>query len=284
MWNDIFCSKCKSYSPGESSVCYDKNSGRYEIISGYGSDFDMSKIYLVPNFKNEEELRERFPWITNIGQQFNNLCDECIRKMLYDKEARAECHDIFIAPFYTACCDKYITEVKQEDLALYLQVEKINKFPYLSRYIIISWEDQYKYERQDFEGQSFLVLQGKEFFNYYPYCTVCLECFSTHYLEENCSPIEEHPVLYNLRTLKNDMESYLDFHLREDNAIITRFSCQNEYFKEEFIERFYMYQARKNMLELKEKLKSYFLKRNLNIIRKYIYIPKDIYNLILHSK
>ena len=268
-------------------MCYDKYADRYEIISGYGSNFDMSKIYLVPNCKSEEELRERFPWITNIGQQFNNLCDECIRKMLYDKEARVESMDTFTAPFYTTCCDKYVSELSETDISsfsCYLKVEKINKFPYLSRYIITSWEDEYKYGGEDFEGMSYLVLQGKEFFNYYPYCTICLECFSKHYIETECFAVDNHPVLHSLERLKGDMECLLDFHLRDDQAVITRSSCQKSAFKEEFLDRFYMYQSRKNMLELKEKLRSYFLKRNLNIIREYINIPKDIYNLILHSK
>ena len=284
MWNDLTCDRCSLRSPGQSSVCYDKYVGRYEIICGYGSDFDMCKIYLVQNFKSEEELRERFPWITNMGQEFNNLCNKCIRSMLHDKEARAECRDTLVAPFYTACCDKFVSEVKLKDLSSYYQVEKFNKFPYLSRYILVTWEDQYKYEMQDFEGKSYIVTQGKEFFNYYPYCTICLECFEKHYIKPECFAVDNHPVLHSLRTLKNEMESCLDFHLREDNVVVTRFSCTNSYFKEEFLKRFYMYQSKKNMLELKDKLRSYILKRNLNIIRKYVSISKDIYNLILRTK
>ena len=284
MWNSIFCDRCHMYSPGESSVCYDKYVGRYEIIGGYGSDFDMCKIYLVENFKSEEELRERFPWITNMGQEFNNLCNKCIRSMLHDKEARAECRDTLVAPFYTACCDKFVAEVKQEDLSSYYQVEKFNKFPYLSRYILVTWEDQYKYEMQDFEGPSYLIQDGKEFFNYYPYCSICLECFQKHYIERECFAVDNHPVLHSLGSLKGDMEVLLDFHLREDNSIITRFSCQKPDFKEEFLERFYMYQSKKNMIELKDKLRFYLLKRNLDIIRQHIHISKDIYNLILNTK
>ena len=280
MWNDIYCTKCLIYSPGESSVCYDKYSGRYEIISGYGSDFDMSKIYLTENFKSEEELRKSFPWITNIGQEFNNLCDDCIRKMLQDKEARAECYDTLIAPFYTACCDKYVIEVKEEDFSTYLQVTKSNKFPYLARFIIVSWEDVYKYQMEDFEGTSFLISKGKEFFNYYPYCTVCRSCLETHYVKEDCVAIDNHPVLHSLSRLRSDMEMLLDFHLRDDHSKITRHSCSTSDFQEDFTERFYMYSSRKNMLELKKKLRVYILKRNLNIIKQYISIPKDIYNLI----
>lgn len=283
MWNIIFCDRCKSYSPGESSVCYDKYSGRYGIISGYGSDFDTSKIYLTSNFKNEEELRERFPWITNMGEQFNNLCDECIRKMIHDKEARAECYDMFIAPFYTACCDKYLPELKEGDFSTYLQVEKSNKFPYLSRYVTVSWEDVYKYCMEDFEAESFLISEGKEFFNYYSYCTICRSCLEKYYEPEDCVPINDHPVLHSLSSLKSGMEILLDFHLRDGKVEITRHSCSISDFQEDFTGRFYMYSSRKNMLELKHKLRHYILKRNLDIIKQYFRIPKDIYNLITEN-
>jgi hypothetical protein len=279
----MYCDRCKSYSNGQSSICFDKYSSRYEIISGYESDFDMMKIYLTGDFKTENELRERFPWITNIGKEFDNLCNDCVRNMIKDKEARSEDIEHFFAPFYTACCDRYISEIKEEDFHNFFVVSKQNKSPYISYYLIVSWEDEYKYAMQDFQGESYLIPQGKEFFNYYPNCTICKNCFTPNFSKREAFHIEDHPVLHSLGYLKASMEQFLDFHLRDGKSIITRSSCkysESEY-QEYFLERFYWYQSRKNMLDLKRELRFFVLNRNLNIIKEYISIPKDICNLIL---
>lgn len=279
---EMYCCRCKSYSKGQSSICFDKYEKRYEVVSGYESVFDMLEIYLTENFENEEELRERFPWITDIGREFDNLCDKCVRDMIEKKEARSEDEKEFRAPFYTACCDNYVLKVAEADLPNFLVVVKVKKFPYISYYLIVSWEDEYKYAMQDFEGTVYFVPEDKEFFNYYKNCTICKDCFDKNFSKYEPTLIEDHPVLHDLPTLKSNMEMLVDFHLRD--KVMNRFSCNTPEFQEEFLERFYMYESRKNMLDLKSKLRAYFLKRNLAIIRRHIPISKDIYNMILNAK
>lgn len=301
MWNGLNCSRCGLYSAGESSICeVDYYPGRetrrieyeidfektkipvkdekiYCIMSGYGSRFDMAKIYLTQAFKDEVELRQRFLWITDIGEKYNNLCDDCVKEMLFYKEARAEDFDHFIQSFYTACCGKYIE--KTDKMGEFYKVEKVKRFPYISYYSFSTWEDEYTLEPEMIR-YSYIRCEDA-FFTYHPYCTVCQECFNKFGIKTEMLSVKPHPVLYTLGCLRGGAEIYLGFKDRE-TMVLTRHSCDNPHTKKDYVKRFYWYQNKKNMLALKTELSRYIVKRNLCIIQEYIFISKDVFNLIVN--
>ena len=186
------CDRCGLFKSGQSSICLDilsvkshskenyekedyenenyalKDVYRYFISSGYNSKYDMARIEFPKHFENETELRETYPWIGNIGQEYDNICDDCISSMLFSKEliSTGGLSDI-VFPFYTVCCNKLFQDDVYKENELY-QVRYVKNFPYASYYQIFLYE---------YEEDKNSIKYIKSFpFPYHENCIICEKC------------------------------------------------------------------------------------------------------------
>lgn len=279
------CDRCGLHAKGESSICSYPNRKKskddykslaefpngiyteYRILSGYNSKFDMKYIFINGEPQN---IREKFPWLKEMGKDFNNICDDCIFDMIRQKEATMGGFDTI--PFYTVCCDNFVDNL--DYIENYFQLTRVNHFPYLSYYAVQQIGDS---------NVVYISEDDMNFINYYDDCIICRTCLiqNKKKLLSSIPEIdEEHPVLYTLMNLRSNAEVFLPFELRErenlyKNAVI------NEDTKDEYNESFSFYISKKNHLLLKKDLSFYFVSRNLNIMREYVFISKDVFNYIL---
>ncbi len=272
----INCDRCGLHKEGQSSICKDEEE-KYEIISGYDSKFDGIRITLNGEYENLEKLKEKFLWLQNIGENFDNICDDCVFNMIQIKEAKMQDNEGFSVPFYTACCDKFITAMTDQEN--FYKISKEKRFPYLSYYAMYNCMKNYWDELDN--GNLKYVSDDDLFFDYYEQCTICVECLnkSRQKLSSVLEMDNDNPVCHTLHNLINRAKSYLEFELRD--YPLTENSCKNGYTKDEYIKVYYKYLSRKNNLEIKKELSIYLMSRNLNIMREYLFISKDIFNYIL---
>lgn len=273
------CDRCGLFSKGQSSICWDNNL-KYEIISGYESTFDTLKILVNGEYENLAMLKEKFPWLQNIGPNVDNICDDCVFNMIHHKEATIQMQDFggFRFCFYTSCCDKFIDNAGgKEDTKNYFRVEKENRFPYLSYYMIYNCMPSFLEDPRENEETKYISTE-KSFFDYYEGCLICLECLEKQKLLTSIPTFKfNSPVFRSLKYLENDARCDIS----NSEEVLHKNSCTNEYTKNDYIKAYYMYISRRNNLEIKKELSVYFISRNLNIIRKYIFISKDIFSHIL---
>jgi hypothetical protein len=300
----INCDRCGLFSAGQSSVYktkrskenskedyeslkeYEDSYEKYTIVSGYGSTYDGQCFELTGNISTLEELKNKYPWITNIGQEFDNLCDDCITKMLINKEVCCNNNDGLVTPFYTGCCDKLFRE--KIDITLFYNVDKINLFPYLSYFKFTNWDI---YNDKDLE--TYFIKAENSFFTFYPGCTICKDCLTIHRDKMMLEFEDEHmetedikyPYYYTLRhlraycqllnSLEYDSEKGKELTLRSYNPLLRPKEVQ------QYRERYYAYKSKKNNLLLKKELSYFFAKRNLSILRNYFPISNDVISSIL---
>jgi hypothetical protein len=303
------CDRCGLFKSGQSSICLDilsvnrhlkeeyekedyekedyenenyalKDVYRYFISSGYNSKYDMARIEFPKQFENETELRETYPWIGNIGQEYDNICDDCISSMLFSKEliSTGGLSDI-VFPFYTVCCNKLFQDVdtykENKENKLY-QVRYVKNFPYASYYQIFLYKDKNS------------VKYIKSFpFSYHENCIICEECVRKLRNEPviTYSDVFEHrkhsPVYFTLRDLLEAIEIYIPFELKGEKNYDTIVNFVHESLRERFKMSLAMYKSKKNHLLLKKELSKYIIKRNIDIIRTKYFISKDIVSMML---
>lgn len=279
------CDRCELYAKGQSSICGYQNRRKskddyksleefpnrfyteYRIVSGYNSKFDMRYIFINGEHHN---IKEKFPWLREIGKDVDNICDDCVFDMIRKKEATLIDSDC--VPFYTACCDNFVDDLNHPEN--YFTVSRVNNFPYLSYYCIVNNEN----------GNVVYISEDElNFINYYDYCNICSSCLNGNknkilaYIPEID---KEHPVSYTLMSLRSNSEVFLPFKERGKESLYKN-AVTNEDTKSEYNERFLSYISKKNHLLLKKALTFYFISRNLNIMREYIFISKDVFNYIL---
>ncbi len=279
------CDRCGLYAKGESSICAYQNSKKskddyksleeicntfyteYRIVSGYNSKFDMEYIFINGEHQN---IREKFPWLREIGKDVDNICDDCVFDMIRQKEATTI--DSGAAPFYTICCDDFVDSL--DYMENYFTVTRVGNFPYLSYYCMVNIEN----------GDVVYISEDDiNFVNYHDYCIICKICLNKikdkllNYIPEIN---KEYPVSYTLSSLRSHAEVFLPFTERGKESLYKN-AVTNEDTKDEYNERFLSYISKKNHLLLKKALTFYFISRNLNIIREYVFISKDIFNYIL---
>jgi hypothetical protein len=310
------CDRCGLYAKGQSSI-YEFNlfeeenrkdyesleethrdtKKKYSIISGHNSDYDDFNIELTGNIQTQEECLEKHPWITNIGDQFDNLCDDCIKKMLINKEAIPSANDMLVIPFYTSCCDKLIMDVP--DAKLFYEIRKINLFPYFTYLKCISCYDINEMYANNSDTISFDIPYIKEedalfiLPNGYSQCTICRDClvknsaFTNIKCVENFAFVEDmeikdHPCFYTLRQLRYRCEIYLNWDDRKKNITLTSYgTCISKIQIPQYKNWYYFYMSKKNNLLLMRELSYFFARRNLSILRNYFPISNDAISLIL---
>lgn len=271
----INCERCGLHKEGQSSICKDEGK-KYEIISGYESKFDTIRITLNGEYENLTELKDKFPWLQNIGENFDNICDDCVFDMIRNKEAKIQDNEGFSVPFYTACCDKFITSIT--DQGNFYKIIKEKRFPYLSYYSMYNCLKNYWYE---LEQQNLKYVSDDDlFFDYYEHCTICVDCLNKHRLKLiSVLKIDDHnPVSQTLHNLTIQAKNYVEFELR--NSPLNKNSCKNEYTKDQYVQVYYKYLSRMN-LAIKNELSIFIVCRNLNIMREYLFISKDLCEYIL---
>ena len=295
------CDKCGLYLGGQSSIRVTKScketkredyesldetykmENKYVICSGYESRYDSESIRLTGNFSTETELREKHPWITDIGEDVDNLCDDCITKMLIDREAVGETNDILTSPFYTSCCDKLFEDVS--DYKIFYDVTIVDLFPYLSYFKIINWKVY-----GNIDPPSIYIKEEDAFFSFSPslQCVICEDCLNKNRDKINSDTtmikvIEQQyfPYQYTLENLRSNCETYIDFPNRGKELTLT--SHDNRYPRDirKYRINYYYYKSKKNNLLLKKELSFFIAKRNLYLLRKYFPISNDVISCIL---
>lgn len=269
----------------------------YIVVSGYDSEYDNNTFYLTNgennidfiNEENNEELRNRYPWISDMEEDFDNLlCDDCISDMIFYKELIND-KPKFGSAGYTTCCNKYYSKFDEN----YYSIYRINKFPYVSYYKFTEITD---YECGYVKNNGIYIDGDNLFFDYYPNCIVCKSCFSkcnniiteTEFSELDLN-IEDLPSFYTLRWLRIAAQNHMhlkpsdfyDFYAKE---ITLKYAKNlNEFFnKRMYLKYTYMYLSKKNHLALKYDLLKYMARKNLYMIRKNMpSLNKDMINYIL---
>jgi len=273
MNNVNYCDRCKTFSEGDNTVVskvedkpitrenyetlddtsYEVNDKpTYYIDADYGSDYDTCKIRLVCTECSDECSDKCSKW--------KNLCDNCIGLLLVRREAIPEHDEGIIYPCYTACCDKLCVDNVENTL---YNIEKVNCFPYTHYY------------RVKYEGGS-TYITGVDFPDF---CVICEECLYDYDESDDYPFNRSDPVHYALRTLRTEVEFYI--HRRVDFQYNPLLNGNNFYRSKEYIDLWYMYQSKRNMLLLKRELSYHVAKRNLELIKDKFWVPKDIFNLIL---
>ena len=256
--------KKKDYESLQEISCNKKN--KYRIYPGYESKFDSMCIY----------IKEQFPWMQNM--QTNNICDDCIFDMIRLKEARIQDVDDSF-PFYTACCDKFVPNM--DNIQDYFKVLKINNFPYLSYYKLENCKDVWEKWGEDIDVN--YLPDDEIFFDYYSYCNICISCLkSKNLLTLNPAMRKDHPSFYTLFNLRREAELHLPLSLK-NRKMLYKNAVKAEFSAERYNHFYDMYSSKKNNLLLKKDLSLYFITRNLNIMREYVFISKDIFNYILKN-
>jgi hypothetical protein len=234
------------------------------VMAGYNSKYDNAKIEFSKQFKNEYELRETYPWIGNIGEEYDNLCDDCVSNMLINKELiYVGGIDDLRTPFYTSCCDKLITEFNYRQK--YYDLRLVNIFPYLSYYVI--------------ENEQEFVCVSSLNFPYHLNSIICENCYK-NLNNENMIYITDHPVNYTLKELRNNVEQYIKFDLRGTNIDYKTINVDPT-MKKFFENSYHNYYSKKNNLLIKKELSKYIARRNINILRTKFSLCKDIVSMIL---
>ena len=272
------CDRCGLYAKGQSSICFD-GTGNYKIITGYESDYDLLQILINGKYENEEKLKGKFPWLQNVGLNFENICDDCIFDMIKLKEAKIQDNENFAFLFYTSCCDKFIdNKYGKEDTKNYFKIIKEVKFPYLSYYKIYNCTENY-WDELNVK----YISDDALFFDYYENCIICLDCLNRNKVLNLIPEIDyKHPVLKSLKAWRDHLKNFLDFELL-DNENFYKNDCTNEYTRDDYIQKYYKYLSRMNNLAINKELSLYLMSRNLNIMREYLFISKDIFNYILEK-
>ena len=295
------CDRCGLYAKGQASICVKKYfkqvtredyesldetykmENKYIISSGYESRYDSESIRLTGNLSTEKELRERHPWITNIGNDVDNLCDDCITKMLIDREAVGETNDTLINPFYTSCCNKLFEDVPH--YKIFYDVAIVDLFPYLSYFKIINW-NVYGH----INPKLIYIREEDAFFSFSPslQCVICEDCIDKNRDKINSDVTmikvikqQYFPYQYTLENLRSNCETYIDFPNRGKELTLT--SHDNRYPRDirKYRINYYYYKSKKNNLLLKRELSLFIAKRNLYLLRKYFPISNDVMSCIL---
>ena len=295
------CDRCGLYSAGQSSICEisfliytredyeslnetEKLGKRYAIISGYNSCYDSLHIILTGDISTEKELRERHPWITEIGEHVDNLCDDCIEKMLRNKEAIQGNNDVLFAPFYTSCCNKlFLEEIDSKEF--YDVREEITTFPYVSYLKIFNWSDILA----NTDKEPCYIKEEDAFFSYsYSFqCVICKDCFNCFAIDKIVSDIPKNltkkyfPYRYTLAYLRSKCEMYVDFPDRGKELTLTGPNLYDPRDIQRYKWSYYYYLSKKNNLLLKKKLSLFIAKRNLSLLRNHFPISNDVISSIL---
>ena len=255
-----YCNRCRSLK----DICHcniiifdNKIADRKFVINCCLSEkYDSRYIDFTENFKNEDDLIERFVWINDIKN--NQICDDCITEMIINKELIIpEVWDEYIIcrPFYTSCCDMLSLEEPDDfddnedflpldpNILRFYRILKGRKFPYVSCLHIIK-------ENPDFEGNYLKTEQVRrnslEYESVPSNCIMCSKClFKYPYLH---SPDQQTSNLYNSLCWRSSLETH-------DRDI--------------------------QLKKIHNELSLYIAKRNLEIINQKFNICKDLRNHIL---